>query len=295
MVKPATIEDSQKRFARLLALPGMVVLVFLVVGPLLYMFFNSFLSKTLAAPIPPHFVWFRNYLDLFTDGRFWNAFLNSMIIMGVGIPIQAVLGLSIALLLNKKFPGSKIVIALFLIPVMITPVVAGFEWKIILDNRFGPLNFLLGLFKIQPIAWLAKPTSAMISILLMDTWQWTPFVTIVLLAGLAAIPKQIYEASSVDGSSASETLWRMTMPLLRPMFTLVILANNIHIQDIRPRANSHGGRTRRRDGDLERPDLHDRVQEFQCWNVGCDRGDPACHNHHNSQDFHRESDEPKRR
>lgn len=229
MIKPATIEDSQKRFARLLALPGMIMLVFLVVGPLLYMFFNSLLSKTLAAPIPPHFVWFKNYLDLFTDSRFWNAFMNSMIIMGVGIPVQAVLGLGIALLLNKKFPGSKIVIALFLIPVMITPVVAGFEWKIILDNRFGPLNFLLGLFKIQPIAWLAKPTSAMISILLMDTWQWTPFVTIVLLAGLAAIPKQIYEASSVDGSSTSETLWRMTMPLLRPMFTLVILLRIIFI------------------------------------------------------------------
>jgi len=229
MIRPATIQESEKRFARLLALPGMIVLILLVAGPLAYMLFNSFLSKTLAAPIPPHFAWFRNYADLFSDGRFWNAFFHSMIIMAVGIPVQSVLGLIIALLLNKKFPGSKIVIALFLIPVMITPVVAGFEWKIILDNRFGPLNYLLGLLNIQPIAWLAKPVSAMISILFMDTWQWTPFVTIVLLAGLAAIPKQIYEASSVDGSSASETLWRMTMPLLRPMFMLVVLLRIIFI------------------------------------------------------------------
>ena len=224
-----TLEMSQKRFARWIALPGMIVLILLVVGPLVYMFFNSFMLKTLATPVPPRFAWFRNYADLFSDGRFWNAFLNSMIIMVVGIPIQSVLALIIALLLNKKFPGSRIVIALFLIPVMITPVVAGFKWKIILDNRFGPLNYVLVLFGIAPRAWLAKPLLAMTSILMMDTWQWTPFVTIVLLAGLAAIPKQVYEASSVDGSSARETLWRVTMPLLRPMFTLVVLLRIIFI------------------------------------------------------------------
>jgi len=224
-----TLEKSQKRFARLVALPGMVVLILLVVGPLAYMLFNSFFVKTLATPLPPRFAWFANYGSLFTDGRFWNAFLNSMIIMVIGIPVQSFLALVLALLLNKKFPGSRIIVALFLIPVMITPVVAGFEWKIILDNRFGPLNYVLSFFGIAPLAWLAKPLLAMASILIMDTWQWTPFVTVVLLAGLAAIPKQVYEASSVDGSSANETLWRVTMPLLRPMFTLVILLRIIFI------------------------------------------------------------------
>lgn len=224
-----TLEKSQRRFARLMALPGMMVLVLLVAGPLLYMLVNSFFLKTLATPLPPRFNWGSNYVDLFSDRRFWNAFLNSMIIMGIGIPVQSILALGIALLLNKKFPGSKIVIALFMIPVMITPVVAGFEWKIILDNRFGPLNYLLGFLGIPPQAWLSKPILAMASILLMDTWQWTPFVTVVLLAGLAAIPRQVYEASSVDGSSAYETLWRITMPLLRPVFTLVILLRIIFI------------------------------------------------------------------
>ncbi len=224
-----TLEKSQKRFARLVALPGMVVLILLVVGPLAYMLFNSFFVKTLATPMPPRFAWFENYGNLFTDGRFWNAFLNSMIIMVIGIPVQSFLALVLALLLNKKFPGSRVIVALFLIPVMITPVVAGFEWKIILDNRFGPLNYLLSFFGVTPPAWLAKPLLAMASILIMDTWQWTPFVMVVLLAGLSAIPKQVYEASSVDGSSARETLWRVTMPLLRPMFTLVVLLRIIFI------------------------------------------------------------------
>ncbi len=207
----------------------MIVLILLVVGPLAYMLFNSFFAKTLATPVPPRFAWFENYGNLFTDGRFWNAFLNSMIIMVIGIPVQSFLALVLALLLNKKFPGSRIIVALFLVPVMITPVVAGFEWKIILDNRFGPLNYVLSVFGVVPLAWLAKPALAMASILIMDTWQWTPFVMVVLLAGLAAIPKQVYEASSVDGSSANETLWRVTMPLLRPMFTLVILLRIIFI------------------------------------------------------------------
>ncbi len=108
--KVLTLERSEKRFARLVALPGMIVLVLLVAGPLIYMLVNSFFLKTLATPLPPRFNWGRNYVDLFTDGRFWNAFLNTMIIMVIGIPVQSVLALIIALLLNKRFPGSKIVI-----------------------------------------------------------------------------------------------------------------------------------------------------------------------------------------
>ncbi len=224
-----TIAQSERRFALVTALPGLIALIVLVVGPLVYMFFNSFFVKTLAAPIPPRFTWFGNYGKVFTDTRFWNAFKNTMIIMVVGIPLQSLLGLSMALLLSKPFRGSRIIVAFFLIPVMITPIVSGFQWKIILDQRFGPMNYILGMVGVDPKAWLAEPFLAMVSILMMDTWQWTPFVTVVLLAGLAAIPKQVYEASSVDGSSTWETLWRVTMPLLKPMFTLVVLLRIIFI------------------------------------------------------------------
>jgi len=224
-----TLEQSEKRFARLIVLPGMIVLVLLVAGPLVYMFFNSFLSKTLAVHRPAQFIWFKNYGSLFASSRFWTDFLHTALIMVIGIPVQSVLALIIALLLNKKFPGSRVILALFLIPVMITPVVAAFEWKIILDQRFGPLNYVLGFFGIAPRPWLARPGLAMTSILLVDTWQWTPFVTTVLLAGLASIPRQVYEASSVDGSSAFKTFWRVTMPLLRPIFALVILLRIVFI------------------------------------------------------------------
>jgi multiple sugar transport system permease protein len=224
-----TLEQSEKRFARLIILPGMIVLILLVAGPLVYMFFNTFLSKTLAVHRPAEFVWFKNYGSLFENARFWNDFFHTILIMVIGIPVQSALALIIALLLNKRFPGSRIVIALFLIPVMITPVVGSFEWKIILDQRFGPLNYVLGLFGIGPQSWLARPGLAFASILIVDTWQWTPFVSTVLLAGLAAIPRQVYEASNVDGSSDFKTFWRVTMPLLRPIFALVILLRIVFI------------------------------------------------------------------
>mgnify|MGYP006272508987 CR=1 FL=1 len=228
-VQGRTIKQSERRFARLLALPGMVALVLLVVGPLVYMFYNSLFSYTLAAPVPPSFTGLENYGNLFTNPRFWNAFGNTMLIVAIGIPVQSLLGLTMALLLQKGFRGSKILVAVFLIPVLITPVVSGFEWKIILDQRFGPMNYILSFVGVEPQAWLAEPALAMASILIMDTWKWTPFVTVVLLAGLSAIPTQVYEAAAVDRSSYWQTLRRVTLPLLKPMFTLVILLRTIFI------------------------------------------------------------------
>ena len=228
--KVSSVQKNKLSFAFIMALPALIILIALVVGPLGYMFYNSFFSKSLAAPIPPRFIGFRNYIELFQNTRFWGAFINTAIIMAIGIPLQSLLGLVTALLLNKKFWGSKIIIALFMIPVLITPVVAGFQWKIILHEQFGPLNYILGLLGLNnSIAWLSNSGSAMASILMMDTWQWTPFATIVILAGLSVIPKHVYEAANVDGASAWETFWRVTMPLLKPIFTLVILLRSIFI------------------------------------------------------------------
>lgn len=224
-----SIAKQERRFALTLALPGLLAMIVLVVGPLLYMFYNSMFIRTLAAPVPARFDWFNNYGRVFTDTRFWNAFGNTMIIMAVGIPVQSLLGLTMALLLSKPFRGSRLVVALFLIPVMITPIVSGFQWRILLDQRYGPVNYVIGLFGVEPFSWLAEPLLAKISILIMDTWQWTPFVTVVLLAGLSAIPKQVYEASSVDGSTQREVLFRVTLPLLKPMFSLVVLLRIIFI------------------------------------------------------------------
>ncbi|RKX52715.1 MAG: hypothetical protein DRP25_01760 [Thermotoga sp.] len=228
--KRSSIRKNELKFAALMALPGLVALIVLVAGPLAYMVYNSAFSKSLAAPIPPRPVGFKNYIDLLKSDRFWNAFKNTMVIMGIGIPVQSFLGLLMAMLLSREFKGKRLIVALFLIPVMITPVVSGFQWKIIFHERFGPLNYILGFLGFNPnIPWLAKPSLALASILIMDTWQWTPFVALVLLAGLSSIPRQVYEAANVDGASSWQIFWRVTMPLLRPIFTLVVLLRIIFI------------------------------------------------------------------
>lgn len=220
----------RSRVAAAMALPSVVILVLLAAGPLVFMLVNSFRSWELTAPYPPAFVGLENYIRLLQDERFWNALLNTLKLLVMGLILQAGLGLMIALLLNRPFPLKRLATALLLVPVMITPVVSGFNWRLIFHEQFGPLNYIIrGLGLGEGHAWLADPATAIYTILVVDTWQWTPFVAMVLLAGLQAIPKQVYEAANVDGARPLQTFRKVTLPLLRPMFTLVVLLRTIFI------------------------------------------------------------------
>jgi multiple sugar transport system permease protein len=150
--------------------------------------------------------------------------------MVVGIALQSILGLGTALLLKKPFKLRSVVMALLLIPVLIAPVVIGLNWKLILNDVFGPLNFFLGLLGLGEPLWVSSNRFwGLFSILIVDSWQWTPFVALVLLAGLEGIPGQVYEAADVDGAKPFRVFWRVTLPLLRPMFALIVLLRTIFI------------------------------------------------------------------
>ncbi|MGB9857412.1 MAG: carbohydrate ABC transporter permease [Brevinematia bacterium] len=221
---------GKRRFARWMTLPPVLILVALVVGPLGFLLYSSFFDWTLTVPTPPKFIWFKNYVEVFKDIRFWNALKNTVLLMILGITTQSILGLILALLLNREFKLKKIAITILALPIMITPVVIGFNWRIIYHEHFGPLNYIIRLLKIgSGASWIADPKLALISIFLVDTWQWTPFVTLILLAGLQSIPRQVYEASNVDGASSWQIFTRVTLPLLRPMFVLVVLFRTIWI------------------------------------------------------------------
>jgi multiple sugar transport system permease protein len=184
----------------------------------------------LTTAAPPQFVGLANYGRLFTDARLGNAIRNTTLLLIPGIIIQITLGLLIALLFNRDFPLKRIAMALLLIPVMITPVVSGFNWKLIFHEQFGPLNYLIQLLHLGGgRAWIAERSTAIYTILAVDTWQWTPFVAMVLLAGLQAIPRQVYEATNVDGARPWQVFWRVTLPLLAPTFVLVTLLRTIFI------------------------------------------------------------------
>ncbi len=222
--------DKQKQLAFGMIAPAFIILLFLAIGPMFFMFVNAFRTWKLAVPAPPRFCGFKNFLNLFQDARFGNAFSNTVILMVSGIVIQSIIGLGIALLLKKPFKLRSVVMALFLIPVLIAPVVTGLNWKLILNDVFGPLNYVLGQLGMKEPLWVSSNRFwGLLSILIVDTWQWTPFVALVLLAGLESIPEQVYEAADVDGAKPLMVFLRVTLPLLRPMFVLIVLLRTIFI------------------------------------------------------------------
>ncbi len=186
-----------------------------------------FQSWELTTSNPSQFVGLQNFVTIFTeDPRFWNAMKNTGILVVVGVGIQVVLGVGLAMLLNQMGRTRSVFVSLFLIPVMIAPVVAGFQFRMIYNDQNGPLNYLLQLASgglIRGFAWIADPKVALASIMITDIWQWTPFMILIVLAGLQAIPVELREAAEVDGATALQTLWRITLPLLLPVIVIGIL------------------------------------------------------------------------
>jgi len=140
--------------------------------------------------------------------------------------LQLIIGTVLALLLNRLGRARTWLVSLFLIPVMIAPVVAGFQFRMIYNDQFGPLNYIIQVLSrghLRGYAWIADPSVALFSIMLTDVWQWTPFMLLIMLAGLQSVPVEFYEAAEVDGASGWQMFWRITLPLLLPVIIIGIL------------------------------------------------------------------------
>ncbi len=204
-------------------LPVIIILLAISIFPLIYSFYLSLCQWDIGTGAARTFVGARNYLRLFTDSRLWNAMRNTGLELLFGVGTQFLLGLSLALLLNRVFRGRSLVVTLFLLPMMISPVVVGCIWKIIYHYQYGPLNFLLEKIRLSPVNWLGSSSTSIYSIILADIWEWTPFVMITLLAGLQAIPDELYEAAKVDGATRVSTFLWIVLPLLRPVIIIAVL------------------------------------------------------------------------
>jgi len=135
-----------------------------------------------------------------------------------------VIGFALALLLNRSFPAKGLVTTLLLVPMMLSPVVVGLFWKFIFDDLHGLLNFLIsGIFRLQPVQWLSQPGTALASLVIVDTWMWSPFMMLISLAGLSAVPQHLYEAAEVDRASAWFKFRHITLPLVAPLLLIALL------------------------------------------------------------------------
>lgn len=217
----------KRSVAILFVLPAVLTLLAITVFPLLYELRLAFMSWELTTSAPAKFVGLQNFIDiLLEDGRFWSSMRVTTILMTVGVAIQLAIGTGLALLLNRLGRWRTPLVSLFLIPVMIAPVVAGFQFRMIYHDQFGPLNYLIELLTFDQwrgFAWIADPKVSLAAIMMTDIWQWTPFLMLIVLAGLQSIPLELYEAAEVDGASAWQTFWRITAPLLLPVVIIGIL------------------------------------------------------------------------
>lgn len=169
------------------------------------------------------FIGLKNYSDLFSDPLFRHSLLVSCVFTVGSVGAQMVLGFIGALLLHKLrfFKGAARTAAL--IPMMLAPAVAGLIWKLFMDMDFGILNYFLTVVGLPELGWIADKNLVLPSIIMVDVWQWTPFVILLLLAGLESLPEDPYEAAQLDGATRPQLFWHITVPLLRPLIVIVLL------------------------------------------------------------------------
>jgi multiple sugar transport system permease protein len=219
--------DAARRALRrstwLLLAPALAFLVVMAVWPFAYLLYASFTSYQLAVPIPIEFVGIDNFTRLLQGERFWSSLGITAIFALVAVPLQIAIGLGLALLINSVARGREFYASLFLIPMMLAPIVVGFAWNLFLNPIYGPLNSALRGMGLSPPAWAQSPDWALPTIVLVDIWQWTPLVMVILLAGLRAIPATVFEAARVDGSTPRQTFRNIVLPMLAPYIVVAFV------------------------------------------------------------------------
>lgn len=207
----------------LFVLPALLFVVFMAVYPMFYLLRLSLTRWQMTGP-RGGWVGLDNYVTAATDPRVHYAtFLTAGLVIAV-VALEFLLGLGLALVLVEEFRGRRWAIAILLLPAVVVPVVAGFTWKLMWDTQLGPVNQVLGWIVGHSVEmkWLGSTWTALFAIVVTDLWQWTPFMFLVLLAGLAGLPREVYEAARVDGAGAWVTFTRITLPLLRRTAVLAI-------------------------------------------------------------------------
>lgn len=157
-----------------------------------------------------------NYTRLFSSSNFWSTVEVTVVFSAAGVAIQVLLGTALALFFNQRLRGSAIVRGLLILPMLITPVVVGLMWRALLNPEWGMLNWIFVQLGFENIGWLSDPGTALRTLILVDVWQWTPFVFIIVYARLQALPQEVFEASAVDGANWWRRTRYVTLPLLLP-------------------------------------------------------------------------------
>jgi multiple sugar transport system permease protein len=214
---------TDRQVAWLLVLPAALLILALSIYPLIYSVWVAFVNYDFQ--IPGHaFVGLQNFSEIVNDPIARRSLVNTVILSAACVAVEFALGLLLALAMLERFRGRGLVMPVLIVPLFISPVIVGQFWSLILQPPFGPTNYLLGLLLGRPvdISWLTQTPWNFIAIVTADVWQWTPFMFVILLAGLSAIAPEMFEAAELDGASRSQTFWYVTLPQLKPLILLAL-------------------------------------------------------------------------
>lgn len=214
----------ERRLHVLFPAPAVLVLLALMAFPIVYTVWMSLHDWNISATSAPHWIGLKNYVDiLMKDTRFWHAFWRTVAFTLLSVGAELLIGLAIALTLNREFTGSGIVRTLFLIPMMATPAAIALVWALMMNPRLGVLNYLLSLVHVPGSVWIGSRSAVLGALTVVDVWQWTPLIALICLAGLATLPNEPYEAALIDGATAPQVFRHITLPLLRPTIMVALL------------------------------------------------------------------------
>ncbi len=224
-MKQTTVDRGEQLIGWLLLIPALLVLSLVFVYPIVRAFWLSLFTENLSTQLQPVFSGLANYWRMLGDGRFWQSMGNTTIFTVVSVLLELILGMGIALVLNQSFRGRGVVRTIAIIPWALPTAIMGLAWAWIFNDQYGVVNDLLqrlGLIQ-TGISWLGEPTLAMIALIIADVWKTTPFISIILLAGLQSIPQDLYEAHAMDGANSWQSFYQITLPLLMPQILIALL------------------------------------------------------------------------
>jgi len=219
---------SDAALVRLFIFPTLILLIAMNIFPLFYSLYLSFTDYSAISQTAPVWVGFQNYRDILGDRQLWIYFATTGRYALLSVGLETLVGFGLAMLLRERFRGSGFLTTLILVPMMLSPVVVGLFWKLMFNPSYGIFNYLIGFTNPATAPdWLADQILALWAVVIVDVWMWSPFVMLLCLSGLGAIPEYIYEAAAIDRASSWLQFWRITLPQVAPLLLIAVLFRTI--------------------------------------------------------------------
>ncbi len=225
-----TSRFADRNFKYLMITPAVLVILLIGLFPVVYTLIISMQNLTMMDE-DTSFHGLIHYRDVLTDLRFWQALAHTMIFVAVALPLELILGLALAYLFLERMPGRQIFVALLVLPVVTSPIIAGATWRLLFDNRFGPINQMLGWIAGEPVTilWTVDPNFVYPAILIAEVWQWTPFMFLLLFAALSNVDQSQLEAAELDGAGFWRQFRLIVLPAIWPVMAIAVLIRGLDL------------------------------------------------------------------